>query len=418
MAGETIGDLFMTGRLCRHDGSARGNQGMAGETGGNSQTGPNSDSCGSSLDPTLSKLLHLILILALLSALAIVPTSAESIDTCHASVRIPTPVTAVHVQPDDGPQPILDEINFAACSIDLSMYIFTNQDIFEALEYAVARGIRVRVILEREPFGSFGSQQEMFDRLIEIGAEVQWGPEQFTFSHAKYMVVDASVLIVTNQNFTNAGFDSNREFGVTTTEPGHVHEASSIFESDWSRSKAPVSFDHLVVSPTNSLNTIVEMIDSSTKSVWMYSEVLRDEDITSALNSAAERDVDVRILVNPTADEDDAPYFLDALEHGVQIRVLRDPYVHSKVMIVDGESALVGSQNYSYTSLNLNREVGIVLTDLVNLKKIETVYSRDWVRGEPANTISRRENRPIRPDFALTQPATIGRISSVRWRVV
>lgn len=316
--------------------------------------------------------------------------------------------------PDDGPQSILDEINFAACSIDLSMYIFTNQEVLDALEYAVARGIRVRVILEREPFGSFGEQREMFDRLLEIGADVRYGPDQFTYSHAKYMVVDSSVLIVTNQNFTNAGFSSNREFGLVTTERGYVLEAAAIFEADWSGLQIPDRFDHLVVSPINSRSTIVEMLQSSNESIWMYSEVLRDEDVTGALSAAAERGVDVRILVNPTADEDDTPYFLDALEHGVQIRVLRDPYVHSKVLIVDGEEALVGSQNYSYTSLELNREVGIVLDDPANLERIVSVYSRDWARGEPVDTISRQ----IQPTSALTQLAKVGRISCVRWRVV
>lgn len=391
---------------------------MARKAGRNPQTSAGARSRGSSLTPTPSRILNIILAVAILTTSLVMPSSAESIDSCHDSVTSPTPVTAVHVQPDDGPQPILDEINFASCSIDLSMYIFTNQEIFDALEYTVARGIRVRVILERQPFGSFGSQQEMFDRLVAIGAEVQWGPEQFTYSHAKYMVVDSSVLLVTNQNFTNAGFNSNREFGVITTEPAYVQEAASIFEADWSRSAAPDTFDHLVVSPINARCTIVEMIEQSSKSVWMYSEVLRDEDITGALSAAAERGVDVRILVNPTTDEDDVPYFLDALEHGVQIRVLHDPYVHSKVLIIDGESALVGSQNYSYTSLELNREVGIVLSEPVNLQRVVSVYSRDWVRGEPVDTISRRDNSHFRSNFALTHLPMVGRISSVRWRVV
>lgn len=410
LAGESIGERLMTGRSGRHVGSARSDQGMAGEAGGKSQAGTSAHSSRSTLTPTPSRYLRVTLIVSMLCALIYAPVVAESIETCHESIHLPTPVTSVHVQPDAGIQPILDEITFAACSIDLSMYIFTNQDIFDGLEYAVARGVRVRVILEQEPFGSFGDQQEMFDRLLEIGVEVKWGPDQFTFSHAKYMVVDSSVLVVTNQNFTNAGFESNREFGVVTTESDYVREAAMIFESDWSGSHPPVHFDHLVVSPVNSRATIVEMINGSEESVWMYSEVLRDEDVTGALSSAAERGVDVRILVNPTADEDDAPYFLDALEHGVQIRVLRDPYVHSKVLIVDGESALVGSQNYSYTSLELNREVGMVLADPVNVEKIVSVYSRDWNRGEPVDTVSRvGDSRQI----ALTLPDMVGRISSV-----
>ncbi len=362
---------------------------MAGDAGGITHSGSRARSNRSALTPAIHRILAAILVVMLMCAQIVAPISAESDTACVQNLPQPTSVTSVHVQPDDGVQPVLDEINFAACTIDLSMYIFTNQEVFDALEHAVARGISVRVILEREPFGSFGDQQEMFDRLEEIGAEVRWGPDEFTYSHAKYMVVDSSVLIVTNQNFTNAGFDSNREFGLVTTEQDYVQEAGGIFEADWERSREPVHIEHLVVSPINSRDTILAMLENSQRSIWMYSEVLRDEEITDALSSAAGRGVEVRILVNPSADEDDAPYFLDALEHGVQIRVLRDPYVHSKLLIVDGEAALLGSQNYSYTSLDLNREVGIVLTDDANLERMTTVYSRDWQRGEPVDTVTK-----------------------------
>lgn len=382
------------------------------------QTGSGARSGGSPLTYSNRVFGTLLITLAMLCSFIVVPASAESIEDCHDSLRHPTVVTAVHVQPDDGPQPILDEIKFAACSIDISMYIFTNQDVFDGLEFAVDRGLRLRVILERQPFGSFGDQQDMYDRLTAAGIDVRWGPDQFTYSHSKYMIADSSVLVVTNQNFTNAGFNNNREFGVITTDPRYVKDAKAIFTADWNRSQVSDSIEYLVVSPINSRFTIVEMIAGSTESVWMYAEVLRDDDVTNALSAAAERGVDVRILVNPSADEDDAPYFLQALTDGVQVRVLRDPYVHSKALIVDGTSALVGSQNYSYTSLDLNREVGIVLTDTANLDRIVSVYVRDWSHGEPVDTISRDGSHGTAPQSALTQPSAIGRISSVRWRVV
>lgn len=310
---------------------------------------------------------------------------------------------------------MIDEIDQAQCSVDLFMYLFTEPEVLNVLEHAVDRGIRVRVILEKSPFGTFGDQQEMFDRLVGIGAEVRWSPGSFTYGHAKYMIVDSVVLLVTNQNFTGAGFNRNREFGVVTTEPHYVAEAAMIFEADWTESLLQDDIEHLVVSPMNSREIVLDLINSSQRSVWMYSEVLRDEEVTEALSAAAERGVDVRILVNPTADEDDVPYFLDALRHGVQIRVLRNPYVHSKAMVVDGSIALVGSHNYSYTSLDLNREVGMLISDPANLSLITSVFAQDWSRAEPVDSISRAE--PTEP-FALTQQGWIGRITCVRWRVV
>lgn len=382
----------MTGRTHRHVIVARRYQGLAGEADGYASPGTGSRSCEPSIIVTRHRSPHLILAVALLLAMAGDAVGASPINSCLETIKTPTPVTAVHIQPDSGAQPILDEINNARCTIDLSMYLLTAQEILDALEGAVDRGIRVRVILEQEPFGTFGTQQEMFDRLTGIGAEVRWGADAFVFSHAKYMIIDTSVLVVTNQNFTGAGFNSNREFGLVTTEGGYVSEAVAIFEADWTGSDIGIEPRHLVVSPLNSRSTILSLINGSTESVWMYSEVLRDEEITAALSAAADRGVDVRILVNPSADEEDVPYFLEALGHGVQIRVLRVPYVHSKVIIVDGQEALVGSQNYSFTSLDLNREVGIVIDDAHNVDKILAIYERDWSRAEPVDTVSRVRN--------------------------
>lgn len=389
---------------------------MVEKTQRNAKVGSGARSCQPPLTSVPGRLLAVIAtVLALFGAAPL--TSALAVDTvsCLSALSSPTPVTSVHVQPESGHQPILDEIEFANCTIDLNMYLFTDDVILEALDRAEARGIRVRVLLERQPFGTFGDQQEMFDTLIGFGAEVQWSPPEFQYSHAKYMIVDGRVLLVTNQNFTNAGFNSNREFGVVTTEPGYAQEAQSVFDADWNRTALSIDIQHLVVSPINSRDTILELIRGSQQSVWMYSEVLRDEQITSALSEASDRGVDVRILVNPTADEDDVPYFLDALGHGVEIRVLNRPYVHSKLMIVDGMKALVGSQNYSYTSLNLNREVGIVVDDETNLAVVTSVYERDWAKAVPVDTIV---SLPPKIPVALTEPGRIGRISFGRWGVV
>lgn len=340
---------------------------------------------------------------------------AGAVDSCLATIPSPTPVTAVHIQPNAGHAPVVDEIEHARCAVDVNMYMFTDQIVLDALGRAETRGIRVRVILEKHPFGTFGDQQEMYDQLSALGIEVQWAPDAFQYSHAKYMVVDSSVLLVTNQNFTGAGFGSNREFGVISTESRYVNEAQAIFNADWANDSGALEINHLVVSPINARETIIGLIDGSRESIWMYSEVLRDEEITAALSAASERGVDVRILVNASADTEDVPYFLDALGHGVQIRVLDKPYVHAKLLIVDGTHALVGSQNYSFTSLDRNRELGVVISDPHDLSLVTSVYERDWANAEPVDSITQSPgNTPI----ALTQRTWVGRISTGRWRVV
>lgn len=399
---------------------ARCNKGMARKA----KRSPAAGACSCADQPTLVGVRLIFLALAVLLAANLpvsqgseflASASSQAVASCLAEIESPTPITSVHVQPESGYRPIVDEIVHARCTIDLNMYLFTDQTIVDALDNAIARGIRVRVILERAPFGTFGDQQEIFDRLEAIGAEVKWSPAEFTYSHAKYMIVDTTVLLATNQNFTGAGFNSNREFGVITTEARYLQEANAIFDADWRYHPLTMEIEHLVVSPVNSRSRIISLINSSEVSIWMYSEVLRDEEVTGALSDASDRGVNVRILVNPSADEDDAPYYLDALAHNVEIRVLRNPYVHSKLMIVDGTKALVGSQNYSYTSLNLNRELGIILDAPTDLELVTQVYLLDWSRAEPVDTVT---TSAMTMPFALTHKGVVGRISFGRWGVV
>ena len=363
----------------------------------------------------LRNLCVLVVAVLLMVPFGTIPVSAQSASQCLATQDIPTEVTSVHVQPGAGTNPVLDEINNARCTIDLVMYLFTSDDIVAGLQYAEQRGIRVRVILEPNPFGMFGTQQDVFDELVAIGAEVQWSPPQFQFMHAKYMIIDQSALVITNQNFTGAGFSRNREFGVVTTHADQVAEAVQIFESDWNGTSPPVSVHHLVVSPINSRSAIVGLINNSQVSVSMYAEVLRDEEVTAALDNAVARGVNVRLLVNPSTSDEDAPYFLDAMSNGVQVRVLENPYVHSKALIVDEQYVLIGSQNYSYTSLDRNREVGLILTDDQSLSIVSSTFEADWSRAIPVDAISVVDWRPA---HRLTSTSHVGKLSSGRWGVV
>ena len=74
--------------------------------------------------------------------------------------------------------------------------------ILQSLEDAQRRGVEVRVILEEQPFGGGGGQEEIFARLESAGIAVRWGNPVFRFSHVKMLVVDEAVAIVMNQNLT------------------------------------------------------------------------------------------------------------------------------------------------------------------------------------------------------------------------
>ena len=311
--------------------------------------------------------------------------AARPIEECLAGLGAPpSDVTGVFVEPDDGYAPVVDEIEAARCTLDLTMYMLTDDVLFEALIDADTRGVRVRVILDEHPFGMFGDQQEAFERLEDGGVEVTWGQAAFQFTHAKYMVVDGRVALIMNQNFTGAAFTSNREFGVITTSGPQVEQVQAIFAADWASEPSGEIEGPLFVSPDNSRARLLELIASAVVSIDFYAELIRDVEVLQALEDAVSRGVRVRLIMNASLDPEDVEAIEELVANDVEVRLIESLYIHSKTMIVDGNRALVGSINYSMTSLDRNREVAMLVDEQVLVSRITSVFERDWVRAIPA----------------------------------
>lgn len=311
-----------------------------------------------------------------------------SVAECLGQLETPaSPTTGVFVEPDDGYPPVLDEFEHARCTIDLTIYMLTDDTVFAALIGAVTRGVRVRVILDEHPFGMFGSQEEAMERLQEGGVEVLWSPSTFQFTHAKYAVIDHRVALIMNQNLTFSAFNGNREFGVITTEPDAVNQAASIFEHDWTGDTSARTTGPLIISPDSSRTRISSLIGEAQVSIDFYAEVIRDDEIIAALGDAVDRGVQVRLIVNSNVDPDNELALAELSLIGVQVRMMDIMYIHSKTMIIDGSAALIGSQNYTMTSLDRNREVGMVVDDPALVLRVIAIYERDWSRAVPAHVV-------------------------------
>jgi phosphatidylserine/phosphatidylglycerophosphate/cardiolipin synthase-like enzyme len=134
------------------------------------------------------------------------------------------------------------------------------------------------------------------------------------------------------------------------------------------------------VSPTNARDQLLGLIRGATSSLDIYAEVLADREVLGALGEAAQRGVRVRLIVTPTSDNADARAALAA--DGVEVRLAKALYVHAKLIIADGKQAFVGSQNFSATSLDQNRELGIVVDDPVALARLTRTFNLDFAASE------------------------------------
>jgi phosphatidylserine/phosphatidylglycerophosphate/cardiolipin synthase-like enzyme len=172
---------------------------------------------------------------------------------------------ALFVEPEDGVSPVLDEITGAKQSIDVEVYILSDERIISALEQAAKRGIAVRVMLEEHPFGGPGTEQKVKNRLQAAGIETNWSNPAFRFSHIKMIIIDNRTALILSLNLSRSAFTGNRDFGAITTRPAEVAQARAIFTADWTRTEAPDG--PLVVSPTDSRGQLLTLIYNALGSI-------------------------------------------------------------------------------------------------------------------------------------------------------
>ena len=92
------------------------------------------------------------------------------------------------------------------------------------------------------------------------------------------------------------------------------------------------------------------------------------DDLLHAICTAAQRGVDVRLIVPEKNDSllvgwASRAFFTELLEAGVKIYQFSDGLLHTKSVLVDGELSLVGTVNLDMRSLWLNFEVTLVVDD-------------------------------------------------------
>ncbi|MFI5268406.1 MAG: phosphatidylserine/phosphatidylglycerophosphate/cardiolipin synthase family protein [Chloroflexota bacterium] len=286
----------------------------------------------------------------------------------------------IFVEPEDGAEPLLAELNGASKSIDLTMYLLTDKPVVAALENAQRRGVQVRTLLEQHPFGEGQGNGDTYTRLLRGGVAVRWTGPRFKLTHEKAAVIDGREALILTLNLTASAFSRNREYGAVDRTPEDVSEVASLFNADWNRIAYAPSRPDLVVSPDNARTKLLALIGQAGRQLDVESEEVQDAGLEQALIDAAKRGVSVRVVLSPAQSGPDAnAKGVQRLRSGgVQVHAMRKPYVHAKIFVADSQAAFVGSENISSQSLDGNRELGLILSQPGAVARMESTFEQDW----------------------------------------
>jgi cardiolipin synthase A/B len=320
----------------------------------------------------------------------------------------------------DGPDTydaMVSAIRAARDHINLETYIIEDDEVGQRFaDELIAKqrqGVQVNFIYDS--VGALGTPREFFERLRETGirvleynpinpltARAGWNVNQR--NHRKLLVADGRVALLGGINISSVysgsslagsrparpplpGADLPWRDTHLQLEGPVVAELQKLFLQTWERQKGePLpSRDYFpplaprgneVVraigsSPEEPFSliyaTLISAIRSAETEIWLANAYfVPDPQLLEALQQAAARGVDVRLLLPSRTDfwlvlHAGRASYDELLSAGVKIYERRDALLHAKTAVIDGVWSTVGSTNFDWRSFLHNQELNAVI---------------------------------------------------------
>ncbi len=284
------------------------------------------------------------------------------------------------VEPGDGGAGLVNAINGAKTYVHMTMYELSAASIISALTGRAAAGVEVKVILDSSSTTA-SLNKKSYATLQAAGVDVVWSSTEFTYTHEKCVVIDDNVAWIMTMNSANSSLTQNREYLAIDTSAADIAEAEAQFEADFTGTEyAPNG--PLLMSPVSSRPGIEALINNAAKTLDFEVEEITDTTVVSDFCAAVKRGVTVRgCLAAGTESATEQSAVAQLKSCGVSLVTLKVPYIHAKAIAADASTVYIGSENFSATSLDKNRELGLVTSDSAFVSTVAATVSKDIGAG-------------------------------------
>lgn len=249
---------------------------------------------------------------------------------------------------------IVDVIRGARRDIALSLFRCNDDEFLDELARATARGVEVNVLATSRVKGGPKKIKKLWKALERTGASVHAFSDPVVKYHAKYLVADDGPAIVASCNFTRKCFDRTCDALVVTHDRAVVDGLRQLMLADREGRPAPSSITpRLVIGPERARLQLTALISGARSSIRLIDAKLSDPELVNRLETLRSSGLKVEIYASKRLGE------------------LKS---HGKIMLVDGRTAVVGSLALAALSLDLRREVGIVVEHPSAVADIEQLF--------------------------------------------
>ncbi|WP_246669956.1 phospholipase D-like domain-containing protein [Arthrobacter zhaoguopingii] len=349
--------------------------------------------------------------------------------------------TRIHTYGEDLYRDMLAAIDGAQRRILMETYLWKNDGVGrqfrDALNAAAKRGVEVYLIYDGfgnlvvpSSFYRFHPAVHVF-RFPVVRPRLLLTPLRATgLTHRKLLVVDDETGFIGGYNIGSLYATQWRDTHVRLTGPAAFelgHSFTALWNHPWGpQPKLPHS--HLAAwnSQLHAVNNVPANLVYPIRSVYLdaihrardhiyltTAYFIPDQQILTALIEAAQRGVDVRVIVpensnHVLADWLSRGFYSALLAEGITLLLYRHAMIHAKTATIDGQWSIVGTANIDRLSLSFNYESNLIVHDPDFAADMEEIFATDsanclelssqmWERRHPAAWFAETVLRPLRP---------------------
>lgn len=307
---------------------------------------------------------------------------------------------------------MIDQIDKAKKSIFLEMYIFmddtgTSHDFIGKLKEKAKQGVKVVMVLDA--FGSSELKEKSVESMRAAGIEFLFFSDWLRRIHRKILIIDEKTAFIGGVNIGKKFATWNdlqlklkgRIIRPIITSFAYTYEMAGGKSKDILalRKKTLVSkfkfwfLEHWPVSGMYSLKShYTQKISAAQKNIRIVTPYFTPPRwFVALIDGAIRRGVSVEIIIPkntdlPLIDRINHRHIYDLSLLGVKFYLAQEMN-HAKIMLIDDQEGLVGSQNIDFLSFRFNAESGVFFKQkniVEELKKIILQWEKNSDRYDPA----------------------------------
>lgn len=283
-----------------------------------------------------------------------------------------------------------DFISSAESSLDICIFDLDLENVINSIIKEEKKKVKVRIITDTDNIFL-----KELTPLKKAGITIK-GDERKPFMHNKFVIVDKQKVWTGSFNFTKNGALKNDNNALILSSPQLAANYTAQFNELWNRKDSnpskrekttnpelqigKISLENYFAPEDSVTDQIVKEIINARKSIDIMAFSFTSAPIAKALQTKMDAGLKVRIIFDSRQAKSEHSQDENMRKYGALVKLSRNHsgVMHHKVMIIDGESVITGSFNFSKNANENNDENIVIIRSPQLASTFEDEFYRCW----------------------------------------